>query len=85
MTVTEDFNWITKHYSELQRKYSNQYVAIKKGKVIARDLKKVYDKAREKAQKDFVTGYIPSAPFVFDTPIQGLPDMDGLSHCLANA
>ncbi len=77
MAVTRDFNWITKRYSELQRKYPNQYVAVKNGKVIAhgRDVGNVYYKAKRDARKDFVTEYILSGePFVLRAILQDLPD-----------
>ena len=35
LSTTQDFNWITRRYPELQRKYPSQYVAIKNRKVIA--------------------------------------------------
>ena len=77
MAVTRDFNWITKRYPELQRKYPKQYVAVKNGKVISHgcDSGKVYDAAIRKAKKEFVTGYILSGePFVLNAPLQYLPD-----------
>jgi hypothetical protein len=70
MAVTQDFNWITKRYPELQRRYPSQYVAVKNRRVIAhgRDFGKVYDAALRRVKKDFVTGYILSGdPFVLDT------------------
>ena len=59
MAVTQDFNWITKRYPELQRKYPSQYVAIKNRRVIAHghDAGKVYLKAKRDVKKDFVTAY----------------------------
>ncbi len=43
MAIANDFKWIGERYSELQRKYPNQYVAIKNVKVVAhgRDMKRV--------------------------------------------
>ncbi len=75
MAVAQDFDWITKHYPELQRKYPKEYVAVKNGRVVVhgRDLKRVYDKARREVKKDFVTGYILSGePFVLNSVIQSL-------------
>src|SRR3989442_11321057 len=57
MAVTQDFNWITQRYPELQRKYPSRYIAVKNGKVVAsgRDFGKVYDAAVRRVKKDFVT------------------------------
>ncbi len=76
MAVARDFEWIGEKYSELQRKYPNQYVAIKSGKIVAhgRDIKRVYMSAKRKVKKGFVTEYILSGqPFVLDLILQGLP------------
>jgi hypothetical protein len=76
LAVARDFKWIGERYSELQHKYPNQYVAIKNGKVVAhgRDIKSVYDSARRKVKKGFVTEYILSGqPFVLDLILQGIP------------
>src|SRR5437870_10453465 len=76
MAVTQDFNWITQRYPELQRKYPSRYIAVKNGKVVAsgRDFGKVYDAAVRRVKKDFVTGYILSGePFVLDTRLQTSP------------
>jgi hypothetical protein len=69
MAVTQDFNWITQRYPELQKKYPSRYIAVKNGKVIAsgREFGKVYDAALRRVKKDFVTGYILSEePFVLN-------------------
>ncbi len=76
MAIGRDFKWIGEKYSKLQRKYPNQYVAIKDGKVVAhgRDIKRVYSSAKRKVKKGFVTEYILSGqPFVLDLILQGLP------------
>lgn len=73
MAATQDFNWITKRYPELQSKYPNQYVSVKNGKIIAhgRDFSRVYYKAKREAGKNFVTEYILSGePFVLGTSLQ---------------
>ena len=78
MAVTQDFNWITKRYPELQRKYPSQYVAIKNRRVIAHgpDAGKVYLKAKRDVKKDFVTAYILSGdPFVLEV-------MSGSEHSI---
>jgi len=67
LSTTQDFNWITHRYPELQKKYPSRYIAVKNGKVVAsgREFGKVYDAAVRKVKKDFVTGYILSGePFV---------------------
>jgi hypothetical protein len=77
MAVTQDFNWITKRYPELQRKYPSQYVAVKNGRVIAhgRDFGKVYRKAKREGKKDFLTEYILSGePFVLNAVLRNLSD-----------
>ncbi len=82
MSTTQDFNWITKRYSELQKKYPGQYIAVKNGKVVAsgRDLGKVYDAAVRRVKKDFVTGYIVSGdPFIFNTQGTTLPESPRIS------
>ena len=69
LSTTQDFNWITRRYPELQRKYPSQYVAIKNRRVIAHghDAGKVYLKAKRDVKKDFVTAYILSGdPFVLE-------------------
>ncbi len=76
MAIARDFKWIGERYPELQRKYPNQYVAIKNGRVVAhgRDIKRVYNSAKRKVKKGFVTEYILSGqPFVLDLILQGLP------------
>ncbi len=76
MAIARDFKWIGEKYSELQRKYPDQYVAIKNGKVVAhgRDVKRVYNSAKRKVKKGFVTEYILSGqPYVLDLILQGLP------------
>ena len=49
MTQLEDLKWIREHYLALQRKYSDRYIAVKNGKVIAtgRKFGEVYDKAKK--------------------------------------
>ncbi len=74
MAVARDYRWISDRYSELQRKYPRQYVAIKDGKVVAhgRELKKVYERAKYKVKRSFVTEYILSGePFILKTILQG--------------
>jgi len=69
LSTTQDFNWITHRYPELQKKYPSRYIAVKNGKVVAsgREFGKVYDAAVRKVKKDFVTGYILSGePFVLN-------------------
>jgi hypothetical protein len=69
LSTTQDFNWITRRYSELQRKYPSQYVAVKNRRVIAHghDAGKVYLKAKRDVKKDFLTAYILSGdPFVLN-------------------
>ncbi|MBI2183747.1 MAG: hypothetical protein HYU39_02180 [Thaumarchaeota archaeon] len=76
MSRSADFEWVSKHYSELQEKYPKMYVAVKDGKVIAAD--REYGKARDTASKStsgFVTGYILSGePFVLTPLIQHSPN-----------
>jgi hypothetical protein len=67
LSTTQDFNWITQRYPELQKEYPSRYIAVKNGKVVAsgREFGKVYDAALRRVKKDFVTGYILSGePFV---------------------
>ncbi len=74
MAVEKDFRWIGDRYSELQHKYPSQYVAIKDGKVVAhgRDIKRVYESAKRKVKKGFVTEYIFSGQPLFVTePVDG--------------
>ncbi len=76
LSTTQDYNWLTKRYSELQGKYPNQYVAVKNGKVVAHghELTKVYYNAKRKVRKNFVTEYIlASEPFVLKALLQNLP------------
>lgn len=46
--LTESMRWIREHARELQNRYSDMYIAVHKGRVIAadRDLRNVYEKAR---------------------------------------
>ncbi len=67
MSRVDDFNWMNTHYAELQGKYPSMYVAIRDGKVLVADKEfdKVYDEARKKVGKGFITGYVFSGePFV---------------------
>ncbi len=75
MAIARDFKWIGERYSELQRKYPNQYIAIKNGRVVAhgRDIKRVYNSAKRKVKKGFVTEYLSGQPFVLDLILQSLP------------
>ena len=61
-----DYEWISKHYSDLQGKYPNMYIVVKDGKVLSADHE--YGKARDlaiKSARDFVVAYILSGePFV---------------------
>jgi len=69
LSTTQDFNWITQRYPELQKKYPSRYIAVKNGKVVAsgREFGKVYDAALRRVKKDFVTGHILSGkPFVLN-------------------
>jgi len=73
LAIARDFNWIGERYPQLQRKYPDQYVAIKDGRVVShgRDVKRVYETAERKVDKGFVTEYILSGqPFVLDTMIR---------------
>ena len=75
MAIARDFNWIGERYPQLQRKYPDQYVAIKDGRVVShgRDIKRVYETAKRKVGKGFVTEYILSGqPFVLDIMIRCL-------------
>ncbi len=75
MAIARDFNWIGERYPQLQRKYPDQYVAIKDGRVVShgRDIKRVYETAKRKVGKGFVTEYILSGqPFVLDIIIRCL-------------
>ncbi len=75
MAIARDFNWIGERYPQLQRKYPDQYVAIKDGRVVShgRDVKRVYETAERKVDKGFVTEYILSGqPFVLDIMIRCL-------------
>jgi len=75
LAVARDFNWIGERYPQLQRKYPGQYVAIKKGRVVAhgRDIRRVYETARRKVGKGFVTEYILSGqPFILHLNLQCL-------------
>jgi len=75
LSTTQDFNWITRRYPELQRKYPSQYVAIRNRRVIAHghDAGKVYLKAKRGVKKDFVTAYILSGdPFVLNALLRNL-------------
>lgn len=48
-TQLDDLKWIRGRYSELHKKYSDMYIAVKDGKVIAAGKKfgEVYDKAKK--------------------------------------
>jgi len=61
-SVIKDFKWLNSHYSELQKIYSNMYVAVKDSKVVAygKEFGKVYDEAREKVGENFIMDYILS-------------------------
>jgi hypothetical protein len=76
MSRGKDFEWISKHYGELQEKYPNMYIAVKDGKVLAAD--REYGKAREMASKKssyFATAYVLSGePFVLTPLIQNRRD-----------
>ena len=75
MAIARDFNWIGERYPQLQRKYPDQYIAIKDGRVVShgRDVKRVYETAERKVDKGFVTEYILSGqPFVLDIMIRCL-------------
>ncbi len=75
LAIARDFNWIGERYPQLQRKYPDQYVAIKDGRVVShgRDVKRVYETAERKVDKGFVTEYILSGqPFVLDIMIRCL-------------
>lgn len=77
MSTANDFRWITQRYSKLQRKYPNQYIAVKDRRVVAAgaDFGKVYDAALRKVKKDFVTGYILSGePFVLYSGVPHIAD-----------
>ena len=68
----DDFNWMSTHYSELQKKYPSMYVAVKDGKVLVagKEFDKVYGDAKKKVGRGFVTGYVFSGePFVLKTNI----------------
>ncbi len=70
MAVTRDFRWISD-------RYPRQYVAIKDGKAVShgRELKRVYEKARHKVRRGFVTEYILSGePFVPKIILHGFSD-----------
>jgi hypothetical protein len=57
----EDLKWIGDHYSELQRKYPDMYIAVKDCKVIAMGKRfgEVYDKAKKLAgEENFVIDYM---------------------------
>lgn len=72
MSAIKDFDWISSHYSELQRTYPNMYIAVRDGKVITAnaDFGKVFGEAKRKFGKDFVTGYILSGePFVLEADL----------------
>lgn len=74
MSGVKDFEWINKHYPELQKKYPNMYIAVKDGRVLAADKEygKMYDEAVKKAE-DFITDYIFSGePFVLEAEVQNL-------------
>jgi len=61
----EDLKWIGEHYSELQRKYPDMYIAVKDGKVIAvgRKFGEVYNKAKKLAgEKNFAIDYMLTWP-----------------------
>jgi hypothetical protein len=36
--LADNFEWIHKEYDKLKEKYDNQYVAIKDGRVVAKDI-----------------------------------------------
>ncbi len=75
LAIARDFNWIGERYPQLQRKYPDQYIAIKDGRVVShgRDIKRVYETAKRKVGKGFVTEYILSGqPFVLDIMIRCL-------------
>lgn len=60
MAAGRDHRWTGERYPELQRKYPNQYVAIKDGKVVAhgRELRRVYNNTKRRVKKGSVTEYI---------------------------
>lgn len=76
MSHGTDYEWISRHYCELQEKYPNMYVAVRDGKVLSAD--RECGKARDLASKpssDFVVAYILSGePFVLTPLIRYSPD-----------
>jgi len=57
----EDLKWIGEHYSDLQSRYPDMYIAVKDGKVLAagRKFGEVYDKAKKvMGEKNFVIDYM---------------------------
>jgi len=71
----EDLKWIGEHYSDLQRKYPDKYIAVKDGKVIAvgRKFGEVYDKAKKLAgEKNFAVDYMLTGGVLDQANIQVL-------------
>jgi len=71
----EDLKWIGEHYSELQRKYPDMYIAVKDGKVIVvgRKFGEVYDKAKKiVGEEDFAIDYMLTGGVLGQTYIQVL-------------
>ena len=69
----EDIKWIRSHHSELQKKYSDMYVAVKDGKIIAvgRRFCEVYDKAKKVARdENFAIDYMLTGGVLGQTYLQ---------------
>lgn len=73
MAEVRDFLWINEHYAELQEKYPSMFIAVKDAKVLAagKEFDAVYDEARKRVGRGFVTDYIFSGePFVLEAELQ---------------
>ena len=71
----EDLKWIGEHYSDLQRKYPDMYIAVRGGKVLAAGKKfgEVYDKAKKLVgEKDFAIDYMLTGGILGQAYIQAL-------------
>lgn len=73
MGDVRDFLWINEHYGELQKKYPSMYIAVKDAKVLAagKEFDAVYDEAKKRVGRGFVTDYIFSGePFVLEAELR---------------
>lgn len=64
MSTLEDFKWIREN-KELIKKYDKKWIAVKDKKIIevAKSLKELKEKMKNKKEKDYIFEYISSTLF----------------------